>query len=113
MPEQTAKNTKRVLLINDLAGYGKVALSAMIPIFSHLLYDTCNLPTALVSNTLDYGHFRILDTTDYMQDRPISLRVIRIAKTAPPILICSNMALYEGIIFTGIYIYEHHVVTSK
>lgn len=68
MPEQTAKNTKRVLLINDLAGYGKVALSAMIPVFSHLRYDTCNLPTALVSNTLDYGHFRILDTTDYMQD---------------------------------------------
>ena len=49
MPEQTAKNTKRVLLINDLAGYGKVALSAMIPVFSHLRYDTCNLPTALVS----------------------------------------------------------------
>lgn len=68
MPEQTDKSTKRVLLINDLAGYGKVALSAMIPVFSHLRYDTCNLPTALVSNTLDYGHFRILDTTDYMQD---------------------------------------------
>lgn len=68
MTEQTDKSTKRVLLINDLAGYGKVALSAMIPVFSHLRYDTCNLPTALVSNTLDYGHFRILDTTDYMQD---------------------------------------------
>ena len=65
MPEQTDKSTKRVLLINDLAGYGKVALSAMIPVFSHLRYDTCNLPTALVSNTLDYGRFRILDTTDY------------------------------------------------
>ena len=41
MPEQTDKSTKRVLLINDLAGYGKVALSAMIPVFSHLQYDTC------------------------------------------------------------------------
>jgi pyridoxine kinase len=25
-----------------------------------------NLPTALVSNTLDYGKFNILDTTDYI-----------------------------------------------
>ncbi|MDO5150744.1 MAG: phosphomethylpyrimidine kinase, partial [Oscillospiraceae bacterium] len=26
---------KKLLLINDLAGYGKVALSAMIPVLSH------------------------------------------------------------------------------
>lgn len=57
----------RLLLINDMAGYGKVALSVMIPVFSHLKYETFNLPTALVSNTLDYGHFHILDTTEYMR----------------------------------------------
>lgn len=57
----------KVLLINDLAGYGKVALSAMIPVLSHMGYDLYNLPTALVSNTLDYGKFEILDTTDYMR----------------------------------------------
>ena len=27
---------KQILLINDLAGYGKVALSAMMPIFSNM-----------------------------------------------------------------------------
>ena len=27
---------EKVLLINDLAGYGKVALSAMIPVLSHM-----------------------------------------------------------------------------
>ena len=59
---------KQVLLINDLAGYGKVALSAMIPVLSHLKINIYNLPTALVSNTLDYGEFAILDTTDYMQN---------------------------------------------
>lgn len=62
------KKTNSVLLINDMAGYGKVALSVMIPIFSHLGYETYNLPTALVSNTLDYGKFDILDTTGYMQN---------------------------------------------
>ena len=56
-----------VLLINDMAGYGKVALAAMIPVMSHMGLNVCNLPTALVSNTLDYGKFEILDTTEYME----------------------------------------------
>ena len=60
--------SKKILLINDLAGYGKVALSAMIPVLSHLGYETFNLPTAIVSNTLDYGKFDILDTTEYMKN---------------------------------------------
>ncbi len=58
---------KQILLINDLPGYGKVALSAMIPVLSHMGHHLYNLPTALVSNTLDYGRFKILETTDYME----------------------------------------------
>lgn len=58
--------SKQVLLINDMSGYGKVALSAMIPVLSHMGHPIYNLPTALVSNTLDYGKFDILETTDYM-----------------------------------------------
>ncbi|MDD6807710.1 MAG: pyridoxamine kinase [Oscillospiraceae bacterium] len=60
--------SKKILLINDLSGYGKVALSAMIPVLSHMKYETYNLPTAIVSNTLDYGKFDILDTTAYMKN---------------------------------------------
>ncbi len=59
---------KKILLINDMAGYGKVALSAMIPILSYLKYQIFNLPTALVSNTLNYGKFEILETTPYMKN---------------------------------------------
>ena len=59
---------RQVLLVNDLAGYGKVALSAMIPVLSHMGHHIYNLPTALVSNTLDYGKFDILETTDYMRN---------------------------------------------
>ena len=62
------KKQTRILLINDMAGYGKVALSVMIPVLSHLKFETFNLPTALVSNTLDYGQFDILDTTEYMEN---------------------------------------------
>lgn len=60
-------SAKQILLINDMAGYGKVATAAMLPILSYLGHPTYNLPTALVSNTLDYGKFHILDTTDYIQ----------------------------------------------
>lgn len=58
---------KNILLINDLPGYGKVALAAMFPILSHMGHSVYNLPTALVSNTLDYGEFEILDTAGYME----------------------------------------------
>lgn len=58
---------KQILLINDMAGYGKVATAAMLPILSYMGHPTYNLPTALVSNTLDYGKFNILETTDYIK----------------------------------------------
>jgi pyridoxine kinase len=58
---------KKILLINDMAGYGKVATAAMLPILSYMGHPTYNLPTALVSNTLDYGKFNILETTDYIK----------------------------------------------
>ncbi len=60
------ENNKNILIINDMPGYGKVALAAMLPILSNMGHSVYNLPTALVSNTLDYGRFTILDTTDYM-----------------------------------------------
>ncbi len=57
----------KVLLINDIAGYSKISLGAMIPIMSHMGFGVNNLPTAVVSNTLDYGKFEILETTEYMK----------------------------------------------
>jgi len=51
-----------------MPGYGKVAIAAMMPILSSMGYSICNLPTALISNTLDYGKFEIHDTTDYMRN---------------------------------------------
>lgn len=58
---------KQILLINDVVGYSHVGMVAMLPILTHLGHSTYNLPTALVSNTLDYGHFNVLETTDYMR----------------------------------------------
>lgn len=58
---------KQILLINDIAGYGKVGMAAMLPILSYMGIPAFNLPTSLVSNTLDYGEFTQLDTTEYMR----------------------------------------------
>ena len=58
---------KQILLINDVVGYSHVGMVAMLPILTYLGHSTYNLPTSLVSNTLDYGRFHVLDTTDYMR----------------------------------------------
>ena len=58
---------KRIVLFNDLPGYGKVALAAMVPLFSRMGHFPYQVPTAVVSNTLDFGKFRIQDMTDYMR----------------------------------------------
>ena len=60
--------SKQILLINDLPGYGKVALAAMMPVLAHMGHILYTLPTALVSNTLDYGQFEIMETTEYMKN---------------------------------------------
>lgn len=57
---------KNILLITDFSSYGNVALTIMIPTLNALSIETHSLPTALVSNTLDYGKFEIFDTTQFM-----------------------------------------------
>lgn len=58
---------KKILLINDVVGYSHVGMVAMQPILTYLGHPTYNLPTALVSNTLDYGKFNVMETTEYMR----------------------------------------------
>ena len=58
---------KQILLINDVVGHSHVGMVAMMPILTYMGHATYNLPTALVSNTLDYGKFNVLETTDYMR----------------------------------------------
>ena len=41
----------KILLIGDMAGYGKISLGAMIPIMSHMGFNLYNLPTACLLYT--------------------------------------------------------------
>ncbi len=58
---------KHILLVQDMTGYGKVALAAIMPVLSHMGHHIYTLPTAIVSNTLDYGKFEIQEMTPYMR----------------------------------------------
>lgn len=60
------ENSKNILIIGDMPGYGKMGLAGMLPILSNMGHSVYNLPTALVSNNFDYGKFSVLDTTTYM-----------------------------------------------
>lgn len=60
--------TKKILLINDQPGYGKVAIPAMTPALIRKRFEVFSLPTMIVSNTFNYGRFATIDTTEYMKD---------------------------------------------
>lgn len=60
--------TKKVLLINDQPGHGKVAIPAMAPVLIRKRYEVFSLPTVIVSNTFNYGKFATIDTTAYMKE---------------------------------------------
>ena len=62
------ENSKNILIIGDMPGYGKMGLAGMLPILSNMGHSVYNLPTALVSNNFDYGKFSVLDTTAYMRE---------------------------------------------
>lgn len=83
---------KNILLINDLPGYGKVALAAMTPILSRMGHYIFQLPTAVVSNTLDYGKFHIQDMTEYMQNTLVVWKDLGFE----PDCICTGFILSEG-----------------
>ena len=61
-------NSKNILIIGDMPGYGKIGMAAVLPILSNMGHSVYNLPTALVSNNFDYGKFSVLDTTAYMRE---------------------------------------------
>lgn len=58
---------QNILLFNDITGYGKVSLSAMIPILSAYGNHVYNIPTAVVSNPLEYDDHHITDTSEHLK----------------------------------------------
>lgn len=55
-----------LLLLSDAPSYGTVALKMSEAVLRRMHYEVFSLPTALISNTLNFGKTEILDTTAYL-----------------------------------------------
>lgn len=59
---------KKLAVLNDLAGYGRCALTAAIPVISALKVQCCPVVTAVLSSHAAYPHCYFDDYTDRMED---------------------------------------------
>lgn len=57
-----------VLLVGDTVGRGAIALSASVPLLSLSGHRISQLPTAVVSNTFDWGAAALHPLTDWMRE---------------------------------------------
>ncbi len=59
----------RVLALHDLSGFGRCALTVVIPVMSSLGIQVCPVPTAVLStHTGGFTDFAFQDMTDFMKD---------------------------------------------
>ena len=58
---------KTVLAIHDLPGFGRAALSVIVPVLSALGVQTVALPTAVLSTHTQYPSYSFLDLTEEMK----------------------------------------------
>lgn len=59
---------KKVAVVNDIAGYGRCAMTAILPILSYMGVQGCPLPTSVFSSNTAFPHFFMDDYTDRMEE---------------------------------------------
>lgn len=63
----TPAGPKKLAVLNDMAGYGRCALTAAIPVISALKVQCCPVVTAVLSSHAAYPHCFFDDYTDRME----------------------------------------------
>ncbi|MCB5287071.1 MAG: pyridoxine kinase, partial [Candidatus Cloacimonetes bacterium] len=58
---------KRVLVINDLSGFGNTSLMAIIPTLYSFGLSLSVLPTSLLSSNTCFAGYQKMDTDDFMR----------------------------------------------
>lgn len=58
---------KHILILSDFVGYGNVAMATSRAVLTKLGCTVLCLPTALISNTWNFGTCAVLDTTEYIR----------------------------------------------
>ena len=59
---------KHILILSDFVGYGNVAMATSRAVLTKLGHRVYCLPTALISNTWNFGDCAQLDTTAYLKE---------------------------------------------
>ena len=59
---------KKIAVINDISGYGRCAITVMLPIISYMGVQCCPVPTAILSNHMGYPNYYMDDYTDRMEE---------------------------------------------
>lgn len=62
------KPIPRLAVINSFAGFGRISITAALPIISVMQVQACPLPTAVLSSHLAYSPCHKADLTEHMQD---------------------------------------------
>lgn len=58
---------KKIAVINDIAGYGRCAMTVLLPIISYMGVQACPLPTSVFSSNTAFPDFFMDDYTDRME----------------------------------------------
>ncbi len=58
---------KKIAVINDIAGFGRCAMTVLLPIISYMGVQGCPLPTSIFSSNTAFPHFFMDDYTDRME----------------------------------------------
>ena len=59
---------KKIAAINDLTGFGRCALTVVIPVISHMKLQCCPVPTSILSNHTGYSEYFFDDYTKQLPD---------------------------------------------
>lgn len=58
---------KKIAVVNDIAGYGRCAMTVLLPIISYLGVQACPVLTSVFSSNTAFPHFFMDDYTDRME----------------------------------------------
>lgn len=59
---------RKIAVVNDISGYGRCAVTVMLPIISYMGIQCCPVPTAILSNHMGYPNYYMDDYTDRMEE---------------------------------------------
>ena len=61
-------NQNKIMLINDISGFGRCSVAVQLPIISHLKVQCCPIPTSIFSEHTGFDQYYFDDYTAHMEE---------------------------------------------